>query len=329
MPRVVVFIGGSRDIAATVQRALPDSVAKLSQAGVVIPRAGRRYYKGNGFIHQKLPNGGDAGWDDLTTELRNSPAHTVLLVVPGLLKLSSSDQRRAIIRRLKKIGTDVCVVSVVTDQLTLINESYLQLIATWRISRRLDKQLSRMLNSEIFLHETMLRPWYESAKVRYAAIAAPDYAEAHPVTAVLHAAGVETPELELTTPIGERKLGPVGVEANRLLATYLRADIENFKLDGSATVVNRAAMERSDTLGWLGNDFWGWTPKSATKAVAMYDASNHRFAKAVWGTDWPIPYPLEWPSNQIDFLDLDPPTVDQIYRYVVETTEKLTRAVVS
>lgn len=327
MPGVVVFIGGSRDIAAAVQRALPSSVMALARSGVVIPKTGRRHYKGNGFTHQKLATGGAAMWNELTTELRGSNAQTVLLVVPALLKLSSGEERRPLVKRLRSLGDDVCVVSVVSDQLTLINESYLQQVATWRISRRLDKQATRMLNGDTFLHETLLRPWYENEALRFAAVPAPDFAEVHPVTAALRAAGVEAPDLELVPTPGEHKLGPIGVEANRLLATYLRTEIPDFKPEGRATVVNNAALVRADKLGWCGNDFWGWTPKSAAKALARYDASNHRFARAVWGTDWPLPYPLGRPSTQVDFLDLDAPTVDQVYRYVVETTHSLTGAV--
>ena len=67
------------------------------------------------------------------------------------------------------------MVSVVADQLTLINEYYLHHVATWRTSARLENMVSKLFHNEVFVHERLLRPWYEEPAVRYVAIPHNEY----------------------------------------------------------------------------------------------------------------------------------------------------------
>jgi hypothetical protein len=315
--RAVVFIGGSRDIATALQRAITGNVRGLARAGIFVPKAGRRSTTLNGISHQRLAAPGGPEWQDLEVELSGATEDTVLLVIPALLRMGGAVARhRAVVDQLNALADEVEVVSVVADQLTLINEYYLHHVATWRTSARLENLVSKLFHNEVFVHERLLRPWYEEAAVRYLAIPHNEFA-GDPLQAVLQSVGVSWPA-DPGPIVGPVTLGPVGVEANRLLATYLRAEVPDFRPDARPVVAaSRAGLSRVEKLGWCVDDFWGWTPRATKKVLGRFDASNHRFAKAVWGTDWPLAYPLERPGNQVDFLDLDIQTIDQVHHYVV------------
>jgi hypothetical protein len=322
--RAVVFIGGSRDIATSLQRAVTGNVRGLARAGVVVPKAGRRATNRGGISHQKLATPGGPDWQSLQQELGDASGETVLLVIPALLRMGGATARhRAVVAQLNAVAEEVHVVSVVADQLTLINEYYVHHVSTWRTSARLEAMVSKLFHNEVFVHERLLRPWYEEADVRYVAVPYARYAAGNPLQVVLQAAGVSMPDPPGPTP-GAVTLGPVGVEANRLLATYLRAVVPDFRPDARPVAgASRAALSRAEKLGWCADEFWGWTPRAVTKVLGRFDASNHRFARTVWGTDWPLAYPVERAGTQLDFLDLEVPVIDAIHDYVVSTAGRL------
>lgn len=328
MQRLVVFMGGSRDALAAMQHSLPSCIRPLAEEGVLVPKSGRSGNKTTGFSHQPLAGRSGAGWAAMQAEIRATDAETLLLVIPGLLRIGRSTGRRLeVVRQLSSLAEQVWLVSVVGEQLTMINDFYLSRVATWRTARRLETSFSRLLDNESFVHETLLRPWYEQSPVRYSAVPLPLFTGGHPVATVLSAAGVSLGE---ALPHGHTpviaKLGSVGVEANRLLSTHLRAHIPGFTPDDEGVAAaSLSGLSRAEKLGWCADRFWGWTPRAAEKTLARFDASNHRFAKAVWGTDWTLPYPLERPCTQMDVLDLDFSVLDQVHRYVMGMADKVAR----
>lgn len=324
MRRAVVFIGGSRDIASTVQLGVAANLAGLAEAGVVVPTSGRRATPRAGLSHQPLTVPTAPVWETLTHELAGAEGDTVLLVVPSWLRsLDTPARHQAVIDRLTRLADEILVVSVVADQLTLINEYYLHQVAVWRVSGRLENLAPRFLNNALFRHEQWLRPWYEAAGVWYVAVPHPDFTNGHPLQVVLRAAGVEIPELP-QPGASPASLGPVGVEANRLLATYLRGGVPDFTADARSVVsASRAAMVRAEKQGWCARPFWGWTSETAERAIARFDSSNDRFAQVVWGTEWPLGYPLDRPNRQLDLLDLDPELIEHVHQYVVTIGDRL------
>ncbi|MGI8701252.1 MAG: hypothetical protein ACR2JU_08610 [Nocardioidaceae bacterium] len=328
MRRVVVFMGGSRDVVAAMQHSLPSAVEALARAGVLVPRSGRSGNKTIGFSHQPLGNLAARGWTSAQAEVGASPAETVLLVIPAMLRIGGSTSRRLeMLGQLSTLGDEVVLVSVVGEQLTTINDFYLSRVAAWRMSRRLDVSAPRLLDNEAFVHEMLLRPWYEQSAARYVAVPLPVYTSGHPIATVLSAAGARVDaELPRAVVPDLPKLGSVGVEANRLVATYLRAEIPGFTYaDEGVAAASVSGLSRAQKLGWCDDQFWGWTPRSVEQALARYDASNHRFASTVWGTDWTLPYPVDRPCTQADFLDLDFAVVDQVHRYVIGMAAKVAR----
>ncbi|MDX6296841.1 MAG: hypothetical protein QOI51_698, partial [Nocardioidaceae bacterium] len=72
--------------------------------------------------------------------------------------------------------------------------------------------------------------------------------------------------------------------------------------------------------GWCDEPFWGWTAETAQPTADYFTESNNRFARAVWGSDWDIPMPVDRETSAVRLLDLDPPTIEKIHRYVFSLT---------
>lgn len=328
MRRVVVFMGGSPDVVATMQHSLLGTISTLAREGVLVPKAGRSGNKASGLTHQPLAARSAGAWAALQSEVRASDAETMLLVIPGMLRIGGSTVRRlAVLRQLTSLAEQVCLVSVVGEQLTLINDFYLARVASWRIARRLETSVPRLIDNDAFVYETLLRPWYEDGPGRYVALPLAFYTAGHPIATVLASAGVKLAvELPRAPAAEPPTLGPIGVEANRLLATYLRAEIPGMRYDDEGVpAASLSGLSRAQKLGWCADGFWGWTPRAVEKAVTRFDESNQRFARAVWGTAWTLPYPVDRPCTQVDFLDLDFPVVDQVHRYVMSMADKVVR----
>lgn len=322
-------MGGAREAVSAVQRALVNSIEPLAAAGIVVPKTGRSVNQARGFTHQPLVGGAPDTWVALRSEVEAAKGDTIFLFFPGILRLGgSTKRRRELVARLSALADDVCLVSAITDQLTLINDFYVSQVSAWRISRRLEGALPRLLESDLFAHERLLQPWYEDSAVRYAAIPLAELTAGRPIGAVLGSVGVEVDESIVLPPPGDppARLGPIGVEANRLLSTYLRAEIRGFTADEhGVAAASRAGLARAARLGWCADPFWGWTAAAAEKAIGHFGAANNRFARSVWGTDWTLGYPIERPSTRVEFLDLDFQVVDQVQRYVVELADKVAR----
>jgi hypothetical protein len=319
-------MGGPRAATVAVQRTLPGLVGALAEGGVVVPESGRVDSTDGGFSHQSLEAGPTGGWAALRSELDAAAGDSALLVIPGLVRIgSAATHRLAMLAELSALSDDVFLVSVIGDQLTLLNDLYLQQVASWRMSKRLAGAVPRLLTNVLLDHETSLRPWYAGTRARYIAIPMTGFMAENPVAAILEAAGVEVPAgPPPDTATAPLRLGPIGVEANRLLSTYLRAEVADFRPDDPRiAAASRVALTRADRLDWCGNTFWGFTRRAAEKVLARYEVSNHRFARAVWGTDWMLPYPLERACTQVNFLDLDVQVIDQVHRFVLAMAEEV------
>lgn len=316
-------MGGSRDIVSALQLALADALPTLAEAGVLVPAAGRASTGRGGVSHKGLADTAASDWSDLNAEIAASDADTVLLVVPAWLRMvDEAARQRAVVERLHTVADQIIVISVVGDQLTLINEHYRHQVAVWRVSGRLASLAPRFLNNQLFAHEQLLRPWYEQDMVTYVAVPYHEYTAGNPLEVVLQAAGVP-----LADPLGQSPaplvLGPVGVEANRLLATYLRSRVNDFASDAKPVIAaSRTGLARAEKQGWCVRRFWGWTRETAEETVDHFDAGNQEFAQAVWGTGWHN-YPLNRKCRQLDLLDLDGEVIDRVVQYVTSMSDKL------
>lgn len=324
MPRVVVFLGGTRTSCADVQLAVAASRDQLAAMGVAVPATGSRTSRHHGLSHGGLQRPDAAVWLSLKQEIEQSNGDVALLIAPALLQTAPDDQP-VLGDLLRSLGSDVALVAVVDEQLTVVNDRYRQLVAGWQVSKRLAQLASSMLRHSSLDLDATLRPWYTQRSLSFAAIPASELRGGNPLVPVLSAVGIEVPQELTATPMRPPpRLGRIGVEANRLLTGYLRASDPGFKPGRMQTMAaSRSALVRAQQLGWCRDDFWGWTTRPAGEAVARFDAGNHRFARAVWGTDWTIPYPLERACSQTDILDLGVHVIDAIYEFVNDTADRV------
>lgn len=329
MARLVVFMGGSRDIVTSTQRALAPALAGLAAQGVLVPRAGRTTIDDTAISHQALlaETDADQAWRALGDELAHSDAECVLLLLPGLARPGEIEElHREAVERLLAVTSDVRLVTVVTDQLTLMNEAYLALVGAWRTTARLTDLLPQMLESGLFDHQSMLGPWLDEMRLSFTAVRRDALRRADPIGELLGAAGVAVTGPTGSAQATEPPLGPIAVEANRLLTGYLRASLPGLTpADPSVVELVAGVAERALRNGWSDVAFWGFDPRTAAETAARFDEGNARFARAAWDADWPSAAPVDRPCTAVDLLDLEPSVVEQIHRYVVSMTDRLTK----
>ncbi len=308
MRRAVVFIGGSRDIATALQRAVTGNVRALARAGVTVPKAGRRASNRNGLSHQRLAAPGSADWSSLEEELGESSGDTILLVIPGLLRMGGATARhRAVVEQLNAVADEVHVVSVVADQLTLINEYYLHHVATWRTSARLENLASKLFHNEIFVHERLLRPWYEETAVHYIAVPHNHYVAGNPLEVVLAAAGVVVGRASRARAPGVLTLGSVGRggEPAALDIPPGRGPGLPPGRQAGGGRQPRGAGSRGEA-GLVRRPFWGWTTRAAERGARALRRLEPPFRAGRSGAPTGrSPTRCERAGTQLDFLDLD------------------------
>ena len=230
-----------------------------------------------GSPHQPLETGPTAGWAALRSELDASAGDSALLVIPGLTRIGGAATHRLAIRsELSALAGDVFLVSVVGDQLTLLNDLYLQQVANWRMSKRLAGAVPRLLTNVLLDHETSLRPWYADTRAGYAAVPMTTFMAENPVAAVLRAAGAEVPAglppVTATAPLPARDRSawrPTGCSS-----TYLRAEIADFRPDDPGIVAAEPSGARpSGEAGLVRGHVLGVDQTSQqSKALARFDA---------------------------------------------------------
>lgn len=328
MGQLLVFMGGSREIVTTTQRALWRSLDALARQRVLVPQAGRSSADPRQISHQLLlaDDGGDVAWGRLHDEVESGDADTVLLVLPGLVQPRDSDERhRLLVDRLTAVASDVVLVTVVADQLTLMNDAYVALVGAWRTASRLAATVPQMLQSGLFDHEQLLRPWLGEEKLTCTAIPWQRLRRNDPVACLLDSIGVAYEPVGRTGEEDAPPLGPIAVEANRLLTAYLRGAMPDLSpADPAVLTVGATVAQRASRNGWSNTAFWGFDATLAGETIERFRAGNDRFARAVWDSDWMLGYPVDRACTAVDMLDLEPAVVEQIHRYVGNVTQTLT-----
>jgi hypothetical protein len=173
--------------------------------------------------------------------------------------------------------------------------------------------------------ERQLSLWYQSPDVDFVAVPITRLGEPNPLVALLEAARipVERSGLVTTDNVVNISLGPLAVEAFRLLRSYL-AGLDPRITDDDPVVrrLHRIAARRAKALGWCDERFWGWTPEQAAVAADTLGPSNERFAQAVWGTPWPLPLPVDRPANRAELMTVPAGELDRVHDFVVAMAKR-------
>lgn len=335
MSRLVVHVGPPKTATTFVQRGLFANADLLAGHGVYLPNAARLELEPNAVCHHHLawelmgsprfrPEIG--GWDALRDELADVDAETVLI--------SSEMLARAILvegvserfdQRLLALGRDVTILYVVRDQLSQVNSYYAQQVKLLEGVEAFGPNAAALLRRGDADLERQTARWYDSAEFDFVAVPFPSLSEPNPLVALLRAARIAVPEadLEIGADVLNITLGPVAVEAIRLLRTYLHGLNRSMTDDDPAVRrLHRIAARQAKEAGWCNEPYWGWPPALAAKAAEQLAPSNERFAQAVWGSSWPLPLPVDRAPARAQLLALPPDELDRVHEFVIAMAKR-------
>ena len=214
------------------------------------------------------------------------------------------------------------------DQLSQINSFYAQRVKMLEDVDAFPPHAAGVLRRGEADLERLVGRWYRADDVDLVAAPFSAVADPNPLVAFLRAAQSAVPEEDLVAspdPVNIT-LGPIAVEAIRLLRTYLRGLNRSLSDDDPAVRrLHRIAARRAQELGWCDEAFWGWPPALAARAAEELSASNERFAQAVWGTPWPMPFPMDRPLARAHLLALPSERLDQVHEFVVDLAKRYAR----
>lgn len=337
MRRLVVHVGPPTTATTFFQQSLFSNAAVLAAHGVYLPTSARLELAPNAVCHHHLawdltasprfrPDIG--GWDALETELADVDAETVLLsselLSPGMFTQGIGD---LLDERLKALGREVTILYVVRDQLSLINSSYAQKVKTLTDVDAFAPHAAGVLRRGEADLERQTQSWYRSTGLEFVALPFAELSDPNPLVALLRAARVAVPEDELVAgpDAPTITLGPMAVEAMRLLRIYLHGLNRSLSHDDMAVRrLYRIAARHAKEAGWCEEDYWGWPPALAARAAQQLRASNERFAQAVWGTEWPLPLPVDTPPAQVQLLRLPTDELNRVHDYVFDMAKRYT-----
>lgn len=339
MKRLVVHIGPPKTATTYFQQALFTNTDVLAAHGVYLPQTGRTELAPKAFCHHHLawelmgsprfrPDIG--GWDALTGEIADVDAETVLIssevLSPGTI--ASQQIGDLLEERLRPSGWAVTILYVVRDQVSLINSSYAQQVKTFTDVDDFALHVEAVLERGAADLEQQTSRWCESSDFEFVAVPFPALFEPNPLVTLLRAARIDINEDELVmrSEAVNITLGPIAVAAFRLLRHYLEGLNPDLSHDDMAVrKLHRVAARAAKDAGWCEEPFWGWTPALATEAVKRLGPTNERFARAVWGTAWPLPMPVDRPQAQVKLMDLRGRGLNQVQEFVVAMGKRYIR----
>lgn len=330
MTRLVVHMGAAKTATTYIQHALYINTEVLREYGIYLPTSGRlSEFGGRSVAHHNLaweltkderfrPRAGR--WSDLAAEIEGVDCPVVLLSCEGFERISRNPALRDVLaEQLHRLSDDVRVVYVVRDQLSQINSLYAQAVKQFAPPQPFRDRALRALRDDRFNLEQCFSAWYTGDAFDFAAVPFTDLVDGEPLVNFLSGVGVEVPQesLSLQDKDANASLGPIGIEAVKLLGHHLRVLDPGFSpRSNAARELYRLASSRARNNEWCEEKFWGWQPEDAARVAAKLADSNQRFATAVWGTDWPMPLPVDKPRTAVDLVDLPLEQVAHVERYV-------------
>lgn len=327
--RILIHAGAPKTATTFIQRGLQSNRDLLADLGVYLPVTGRLELEPNAVCHHHLAwalispesyRGSPLGWEALAEELSSAEAPVVVLSSEAFSRVASKDGGAALVAEAaRELCPSVTIAYFVRNQLSLMNSLYGQRVKSLRMVESFDYHTDNFRSRRLFDYEALLKPWYTDGAVRLEAVPFTGSRDVDPLAELLHVAGIDIGEgvLEHEADDVNSSLGPVGIEAARLLGSYLRGVYPDFDSEEMAAKrLYRLSSSRAQSNGWCDESFWGWTAQTAEETVEFFSAANARFAQDVWGTEWTIPMPVDQETSAARLLDLDPPTIERVQRFV-------------
>ncbi len=338
MKRIIVHIGVQQSGSRLVPKGLFTNADLLAEHGVLVPMTARHKLSPIAVRHHLLawsfdPDGDHpydaAVWDTLRAEIDAAPADTVLLSSALLAGVAADERTGPLLHdRLRSLSDNVTVALVVREQLGLLNSLYCQGVRFLELTCDFDTYLRDSPDLTICSPAEAFRPWYDGSDVEFLAMPADPADDSDQLGALLSLCRIDVPADGLVPyESSERQeLGAVGVEATRLLGTYLRGRFPDFRPgEPAARRLRRKAATAAERLGWCTDDFWGWRPQQAADAADRFAASSQQFARQVWHGDWSVEAPVDRERNVADLVELDPLSINRTHHYLVQMASAFER----
>lgn len=336
--RILIHAGAPKTATTFIQRGLHSNRSVLADNGVYLPETGRLELEPNAVCHHHLAwalitperyRDSSNGWRALADELAAVESDVVILSSEVFSRVAGKEEGAALVTEAaKKLSDSVTIVYFVRNQLSLFNSLYGQRVKSLRTTETFDGHTQMRRSRRLFNYEALLQPWFTDDSIGFEAVPFTGERDVDPFQALLHVAGLDLPDETFQHDEDEinASLGPVGMEAARLLAAYLRGTFADFDFEeAAAKKLYRLASHRAQENGWCDEPFWGWTAETAQVTADYFAESNNRFARAVWGSEWDIPIPLDRETSAVRLLDLDPPTIEKVHRYVFSLTGRFSK----
>ena len=338
MKRIVVHIGAQRTGSDAIHKGLFANLDVFARQGVLVPTTGRLEMSPQAVRHHLLPWSLDSAgehphnaqvWEALADEIERSQASTVLLS-SELFAPVAADPVAAprLLERLHSLSDDVTLAFLARDQLGLLNSLYCHRVKSFQVTCDFDTYLDESADVRLYDLAEAFRPWYDAGAVGFVAVPWDEQSTDDALAALLAACAIPMETSELVGAAGSDgdDLGPVGIEATRLLGAYLRGRFPDFRPgEPAARRLRRRAANAALAKGWCEEDFWGWTPRRADEAVARYAASNQEFARRTWGGDWSLPARRDRERNVAELVELNPISVNRVHRFLTEMEKSFAR----
>lgn len=330
--RVVVHIGATKTASTYVQRCLARNENVLAECGIYLPRAGRR--SGN-VTHHNLawemlgdvrfrPENGD--WSALREEVAHLGAETVVLTSEAFARVAADPKlRTTLATRLFDLSGDVEILYVVRDPLARINSMYAQIVKTFSMPLTFEEYATKSTATGFYNLERSFQFWYRSSKAKFTALRFDEFVKRGPFLSFIEALHVDVPsdELDLLESKANVTPGPMSIVAMQLLGVELRViDPEFRRRSPAAMKLSTTAQRRAEKEGWNEDRFWAWQPELAKKATTSLARSNDRFARAVWGTSWPLDEPIDRERTAIDLIDAGAKKRKAVANYVEQMIKR-------
>lgn len=328
--RLVIHAGAPKTATTFIQRGLHSNRDVLAEHGVYLPTTGRLELEPLAVCHHHLgwsllrPNAyrdGTRNWPALARELAAVDQPVVVLSSEVFSRVACTIRGpEEVAEAARTICDDVTIVYFVRNQLSLLNSLYGQRVKSLKYRETFDEHTRVHRGRKLLSYPTLLLPWERSPDVSLVALPFTGDRSEDPLRTLLAAAGITlSPGVELVHEADDvnASLGPVGLEAARLLACFMAGSYADFDPEEPAAKrLYRLSSTRARAAGWCDEAYWGWTPATARETAEYYEASNEEFARQVWGGEWPLPMPVDKACTAVRLLDLDPPTTEKVQRYV-------------
>lgn len=329
MTRVVVHVGAAKTATTYIQHSLYDNQEALRDQGVYLPLAGRYNFSKKTVLHHNLAweyleparfDSNAGGWDALVAELQGIEADVVLLSSESLERMTFSMSHRQVLEaQLRRVSDDITVLYVVRDQLSYLNSLYNQHVKSFRLVETFEQYVKRILKTDQLDLDKRFKSWYSSATLDFVAIPFDTLTAGEVLHNFLKAAGIDVPGDRLTKPrsVSNESLGPIGVEASRLLGSYLRVLDPTFDYASPVTLkAYRIAARKARENGWCKESHWGWDQALARTVATREEESNQRFAQSVWGPDGRLALPVDRKTQTVRLMDQTSEDLSLVHRFV-------------